>query len=169
MLTMSSIDAWLIDRVYEPLAHQLEARTGFTRFAMARVALAPFAAASALPLLHTMSKDDVITVALCAMNVVFSLFNVRIAEQMAIREGTANWFRHHGFWQFGRAYWIGTVAFDVYLAWAKDLSYVPMLIGDMFYLSHMYLLACGAMPPSLPREIAERAAARSGNLATVEN
>lgn len=164
------IDDWLYTKIFDPIAHQAEARTGISRFSLSRCGLVPYGAWALMPLAKwPIDISDIMVVFVGLTNVGLGVLNAYMAEAFLQGRGTANVYRHAFIWRMARGFWLAVTAVDfLVVVYGWDLTRIPQLLADLGYMVHVFFLGCSAMPPSLPREIAERAAQRSGRVATVE-
>lgn len=145
-----TVDSWIIETIFEPIAHRVEAWTGVNNFTLSRFSLTGWLAAAGVnaiqspgPFYYTLLG---IAILVCAANAWIATMH----EKLAKRAGTAPPARHDRASILFRYFWLGFVASDFVVAFTG--SGWHRLLGSVGLGAHMYFLCCSPMPPSYKQQ-----------------
>ncbi len=163
---MRNPDQWLLETVFEPVAHRIEAHTGINNFALSRYSLMLFVWYVALYTYRSPAPATIVsTILMLGVIGIAAWFTLRMERQSEQRGNAFINPQRDGWSTFWLHYILGCMTADVgrvfFLDWFEE---GPRAIGTLGVLLHMYFLACNRMPPGYREELE----ARRGKLATVE-
>lgn len=143
------LDELVFERVFEPLAHWLEAHTGINNFTLARYALAPWAAAIVQDAIVKPSPTAITLATLAALCSGLAWWQVTQLEREARCAGTASYARHSRYFTFCRYLFLGlSVGQILFVVLPLDVTQLHRAIREFSFLCHLYFMACAPMPPS---------------------
>ncbi len=153
----STLDTWIIEKVYEPLSHRIEAWTGINNFMLSRFVLTGWLAAAGVNAIINWSAMYFTLLGVAILVCMLCAYNATTAERDSKRLGVsaASVWRHHPFNRGFRYLWLGFTFADIFVC-VTTLSEWHRLLGSVGFGSHLYLICCSPMPPSYKQELAAR-------------